>query len=215
MKEKVLSRIAKDPKTGCWNWVAYLDRNGYGRIGITHRKYVYAHRLSYEAFVGDIPDGLHIDHLCRNPACVNPEHLEPVTNKENHRRGKHGVLFTHCKHGHEMNEENTWLYKERRYCRECSRRRKRDSWRRKHWGVASCLCLVFIACSAKTPLRPSESRILNPFTVGCRCTSLPDIELGHFMLVGDKVMQDKNEALRQCIEAGLLAAEEEVKDPLR
>ena len=71
---------------GCWLWTKSIDYGGYGRIGqrgVNAR----AHRVSYEHFVGPIPDGLSLDHLCRNRRCVNPDHLEPVTGSENTRRG--------------------------------------------------------------------------------------------------------------------------------
>lgn len=75
--------------SGCWDWLDPLHKNGYGKFfadGAAH----YAHRWSYEHFVGPIPDGLVIDHLCRNRACVNPEHMEPVTQQTNVRRGEAG-----------------------------------------------------------------------------------------------------------------------------
>lgn len=72
--------------SGCWEWQGWRDREGYGYLSYCGRR-MRAHRLSYEAFVGDIPAGLVIDHLCRNTSCVNPEHLEPVTNRENIKRG--------------------------------------------------------------------------------------------------------------------------------
>jgi len=71
----------KDEVTGCWNWTGFLDWHGYPRIDSRA-----AHRISYELFVGKIPEGLSIDHLCSTPRCVNPQHLEPVTNAENQRR---------------------------------------------------------------------------------------------------------------------------------
>lgn len=74
---------------GCWRWTGRLSSAGYGETsGERHGVKVLAHRVSYETFVGPIPDGLHIDHLCRNRACINPEHLEPVTLQENLRRGR-------------------------------------------------------------------------------------------------------------------------------
>lgn len=78
--------------SGCWEWQRVRDRDGYG---ITHfgGKRVRAHRLSYEAHIGPIPAGLTIDHLCRNTCCVNPLHLEAVTNEENVRRARESRAF--------------------------------------------------------------------------------------------------------------------------
>ena len=74
-----------DPETGCWNWNLSMRGNGYGRICV-NLKIVPAHRYMYERLKGPIPDGLQIDHLCKNTRCVNPDHMEPVTNTENMRR---------------------------------------------------------------------------------------------------------------------------------
>ncbi len=71
---------------GCWPWVRKAAANGYGQLN-NHGKHYYAHRVAYELAKGPIPPGLQIDHLCRNPRCVRPDHLEAVTGSENVRRG--------------------------------------------------------------------------------------------------------------------------------
>lgn len=88
MIERFLSKVDKRAD-GCWHWTAALMPNGYGyfRVSTPRRRMVYAHRAAYELLVGPIPDGMVIDHLCRNKSCVNPEHLEVVTQGENVRRG--------------------------------------------------------------------------------------------------------------------------------
>lgn len=98
--------------TGCWIWTGCILKNGYGQ-GYWDGKKNYAHRISYQIYKGEIPAGLVIDHLCRVRACVNPDHLEVVTNAVNIQRGLkssvHGYRSnqTHCKNGHEFNPENT------------------------------------------------------------------------------------------------------------
>lgn len=84
--DRLLSKVRIEGS--CWIWTGARNRGGYGVVGVGRRSEgtKLAHRLSYEIHVGLIPDGLHLDHLCVTPACVNPEHLEPVTQQENNRR---------------------------------------------------------------------------------------------------------------------------------
>ena len=95
----------------CWLWQASKDSKGYGqvRLGARPGKLKYVHRLSYEMLVGPIKDGMVIDHLCKVPNCLNPEHLEQVTQAENVRRGKGNGYRekTHCIRGNEFTPENT------------------------------------------------------------------------------------------------------------
>lgn len=76
-----------DRTDGCWIWTGHVGKRGYGTVMGERRKPLLAHRVMYEKYVGPIPDGLQLDHLCRNRKCVNPKHLEPVTTQENTRRG--------------------------------------------------------------------------------------------------------------------------------
>lgn len=126
--ERFWTKVEKsDDQDGCWLWKASLDSKGYGQINIAGKRtrLARAHRLAYEMVVGPIPDGLQLDHLCRNRACVNPRHLEPVTNRENALRSER-ARRTACIHGHPYTAENTiWKANGRRTCRECDRMRKR------------------------------------------------------------------------------------------
>lgn len=99
-----------EPNTGCWLWTgATRSKLKYGVIRWDGKQGA-AHRFSYEQFKGKIPDGLHIDHLCRMPLCVNPDHLEAVTQRVNNNRGTspcaQNYRKTHCKNGHELSDEN-------------------------------------------------------------------------------------------------------------
>ena len=94
----------------CWEWIAGKSRNGYGMFYLDRlQSKALAHRVAYQNMVGPIPQGRELDHLCRNRACVRPEHLEPVTRRENLLRGTSwNGSKTHCYQGHEYTEANTW-----------------------------------------------------------------------------------------------------------
>ena len=127
--ERLLSRVERR-SDGCWQWTGATDGHGYGRISLGRRGdgHAKAHRVAYEFYVGPIPDGLTIDHLCRNPSCVNPDHLEPVTHRENVLRGTgfpaRNAQKTHCKNGHPFDADNTLIREvpgrlPHRQCRTC------------------------------------------------------------------------------------------------
>ena len=131
IEQRFMRWVAKDPVSGCWLWTGAKQQEwGYGVFGpVFGRSAVGAHRVAYELFTGEIPPGQHLDHLCRVPACVNPEHLEAVTCRENLMRGT-GFAATNaakvvCIHGHPFDDENTYLWRGRRECRACHAARAR------------------------------------------------------------------------------------------
>lgn len=124
LRTRFIARVEFRGWDDCWNWRGAMSEDGYGRFTVSPSKRARAHRFSYELFIGAIPGTLTIDHRCRNRACVNPAHLEPVTNRTNILRGR-GVAAlhaakTHCINGHEFSPENThWVGPDRRW-RDCS-----------------------------------------------------------------------------------------------
>jgi hypothetical protein len=134
MIERLLSRIEKTEV--CWIWTGQRDSNGYGKIGSGGRngRNIPTHRALYELSIGTIPDGMELDHLCRNKICCRPDHLEPVTHAENMKRGG-PANKTHCKNGHPFTPENTyrWRVTNRRRCRICNKlARRRYCHRKEH-----------------------------------------------------------------------------------
>lgn len=128
--EKLMrKRVVTD--AGCWEWVGRRTAKGYGVLSVPTSDRVRdrkVHRLAYEAVRGPIPSGLVIDHLCRNRACFNPDHMEPVTSVENVMRGDTfsaaNAAKTHCIRGHEFTHTGTERGRRRRYCRTCAAARR-------------------------------------------------------------------------------------------
>jgi hypothetical protein len=116
---------------GCWIWQGGKSGNGYGRFALQSRRMATAHRHTYETFVGPIPPGFQIDHICKVTLCCNPAHLEAVTPKENTRRSNAGyTTLARCPKGHEYTPENTRHTRStdgrpKRHCRICQRERER------------------------------------------------------------------------------------------
>lgn len=139
-EERFMSYVIPVPFTGCWLWLGGMYPSGYGNLRDRPNKDRVAHRWSYRHFVGAIPEGMQIDHLCRVRLCVNPRHLEVVTNRENCRRGIAGALTTarqlaktHCPQGHPYSGSNLYIgiKTKARFCKTCTRlcaarKRERD-----------------------------------------------------------------------------------------
>ena len=138
---------------GCMIWTGNRHSEGYGTLSVSipkKRTMKYAHRLSYEHFIGPIPAGLHIDHLCRNRPCVNPTHLEPVTCRLNLLRGiGHAAVQakrTHCPKGHPYDGDNLITFEGHRQCRECHREFDRLPHRRKRKAERAAGYTAQIVC---------------------------------------------------------------------
>lgn len=130
-REELWLYVHKGGPDDCWEWQRSRQESGHGRVYIHGDAMRPAHRIAYELVKGPILEGLVIDHLCRNPPCCNPAHLEAVTHRENVKRGavnagRYQRSKTHCKHGHPFDEENTLVVPDgSRQCRECNRLRQR------------------------------------------------------------------------------------------
>lgn len=139
----VLPRLVaalQEEDDGCWNWRGHLTPAGYGYMQQNGKK-IPVHRLAYETFRGPIPDGLDLDHLCRNTRCIRPDHLEPVTRAENFKRGRDywrglNVDKDQCPRGHWYTPENTYVFRGSRRCRVCHREQERERRNRRRAELA-------------------------------------------------------------------------------
>lgn len=125
LEERFFSKVRQ--QGDCWSFTS-VGAEGYGQFHV-NRLPKLAHRWAYEYLVGPIPEGLHLDHLCRNRACVNPAHLDPVPRAVNIRRGisfaAENAAKTHCLRGHPFDAENTYGHGGKRLCRACQAERCR------------------------------------------------------------------------------------------
>ena len=124
-KDRIFANSTPEPMSGCWLWLGPLAGNGYARFRLNGKNQM-AHRVSYELFKSEIPTDLCIDHLCRVRCCVNPDHLEAVTIRENIMRGigltAQNAKKTCCSNSHPYTDENThWDAKGKRSCEICRR----------------------------------------------------------------------------------------------
>lgn len=135
LEERFRAKVEIRAADECWPWRGWIDDKGYGLISVGGRgaqKRLKAHRVAYELLVAPIPAGLTLDHLCRNRACANPAHLEPVTSRENTLRGEsvsaRYARRDRCVRGHEFTSENTRITPAgARDCRTCGRERARET----------------------------------------------------------------------------------------
>ena len=146
-----------EPMSGCWLWVGHVSDRGYARFRVNGTR-VGAHRFSYERWVGPITSGLVVDHLCNNPSCVNPDHLQAVSQRANVRRGRgtSGVNSRkrECIRGHAFDEDNTYVDPGGgRHCKEC----RRAAGRRYYWSNRTLRCPSEITNLDRVTIYPEVS----------------------------------------------------------
>lgn len=139
--ERFEEKYIPEPNSGCWIWLGALSANGRSSFQWGNGRISTAHKWAYIFFRGEIPDGLELDHLCCNPSCVNPHHLEAVPRSVNGKRywnwiGKNDVRrqVVECKNGHPFNVQNTRIDPQTKHkiCRVCDRARHRTYWEKTH-----------------------------------------------------------------------------------
>lgn len=146
---RVMNRV-KVADNGCWEWTGPPRRDGYAELDVNCVRWL-LHRYVYTQLKGPIPEGLVIDHLCRNRKCCNPEHLEAVPQRVNVIRGNLALAAkikaakrTHCPQGHPYDEENTYKDAYGRHCRICGREANRKDYYRKKALTNGCTVLTKI-----------------------------------------------------------------------
>lgn len=127
--DRFMNYALPEPNSGCWLWMAQIKPNGYGAFYDENQNLWYAHRYSYTVHKGAIPSHLVVHHKCSVRSCVNPDHLEIITQSQNVKHGIekskiHNKSKTHCPYGHEYTNDNILLYRGGRYCRACKRIRE-------------------------------------------------------------------------------------------
>ncbi len=178
LKRRFDAKWRLDKETGCWNWRG-ATAHGYGSIwSAVTRRDEEAHRVSYELYRGPIPAGLHLDHMFRcGRQCINPWHLEAVTQAENNRRSDRMVRLqrakTHCPKGHPYDEANTYWLKNprRRDCRTCMIQRARDRRRARRLAKGTVLNAEKTHCPKGHPYDESNTYVLNGKRYCRRCTA--------------------------------------------
>lgn len=152
--ESRVARLSKvDETSGCWVWGGSKDKDGYGKVRVKFpngRVAYLAHRMTFMHFVGDIPDGKEVDHICKNTSCINPAHLRLLTHRENVEAGDYkthhrNAVKTHCIHGHALTAENIRIQRHKntvmRHCKLCAkdRSKKYNAERTKSKQMENCL----------------------------------------------------------------------------
>jgi hypothetical protein len=128
--DRFTEKIAEpfDAHNECWIWTGWKNLKGYGQFWLNGGD-VPSQRVAHELFIGPIPEGYHVDHICKNRACVRPDHLQVLTHFENSGQARRDK--THCLNGHEFSESNTYVFNGMRHCKTCVRDRMRKYLARK------------------------------------------------------------------------------------